>query len=104
MRKDVRRALGRLVGPAALALGLIWCAAAVEGLESGRGEEDRRQLEEAIRRACVTCYAAEGSYPAELSELEARYGLQVDEERYLVHYEVFAENLMPEIMVLERER
>ena len=80
---------------------LVWFAAAVDGLDRGRAEEDRRRLEETLRRGCVACYAAEGAYPASLDDLTERYGIQIDGERYTVRYSAFAENLMPDITVLE---
>ena len=53
--------------------------------------------------SCVACYAAEGIYPPDLDYLKDHYGVQVDEERYTVFYSVFAENLMPDITVLENK-
>ncbi len=73
----------------------------MDGLDQGRAEEDRRRLEETLRRGCVACYAAEGAYPASLDDLTERYGIQIDGERYTVRYSAFAENLMPDITVLE---
>lgn len=90
-----------LLLPAAVIAALLWFAAAVDGLNTGRAEEDLRQLEETLRRGCVACYAAEGTYPTSLDYLKERYGVQIDEERYTVHYFAFAENLMPDITVLE---
>ncbi len=87
--------------PVAAAAVLLWFAAAVDGLDAGRAQEDLRQLEETLRRSCVACYAAEGVYPANLDHLKEHYGLQIDEERYTVRYTAFAENLMPDITVLE---
>ncbi|GFI62500.1 hypothetical protein IMSAG049_01684 [Clostridiales bacterium] len=72
-------------------------------LEKGRAEEDMRQLEETLRRGCVACYAAEGSYPQDLEYLEKHYGIQIDKKRYTVRYDAFAQNLMPDITVLENE-
>ena len=60
------------------------------------------QLETALRRGVAACYATEGFYPPDLSYLREHYGLQIDESRYRVFYEVFAPNIMPEITVLER--
>ena len=80
---------------------LAFFAALLE-LETGQGEESRLRLEESIRRAAVTCYAVEGIYPPNLAYLQTHYGLQVDETRYDVFYEVFASNGMPEITVVER--
>lgn len=80
---------------------LLWFAAALDGLQDGQEAEDIRQLEEALRRGCVACYAAEGIYPPSLEYLKDYYGIQVNEERYTVYYDAFAENLMPSITVLE---
>lgn len=74
---------------------------AVDNLDNGRSEKSLRQLEDALRRACVACYAGEGTYPSSLDYLEEHYGIQIDERRYTVHYTAFAENLMPDITVLE---
>ena len=49
----------------------------------------------------MACYAAEGRYPPDLEYLKEHYGIQVDEGRYTVRYDAFAENLMPDITVLE---
>ena len=86
----------------ALAL-LLWFGGAVGNLHRGQRTEGRQQLEEALRRAAVACYAAEGVYPPTLEYLTGHYGVQIQEERYTVFYEVYANNLMPEITVLERE-
>lgn len=90
-----------LLLPAAAVAALLWFATAVDGLNTGRAEEDLCQLEETLRRGCVACYAAEGAYPTSLDYLKERYGVQIDEERYTVYYSAFAENLMPDITVLE---
>ena len=82
---------------------LLWFFAALGHAGRYSGEEGRRQLEEALRRSAVACYAAEGRYPPDVAYLEEHYGIRVDTERYTVFYEVFAENLMPQITVLQRE-
>ena len=71
--------------------------------ESNRSRQDTYQLETAIRRACVTCYAVEGRYPKSLKEIEERYGVMIDSDAYLVRYDAYAENLMPDIWVVRRE-
>lgn len=85
-------------------IGLILLFLAVlSDVNEGSDAERKRQLEEAIRRSVITCYATEGRYPPDFAYLKERYGVQVDERRYYVIYDVFAENLMPEITVLERD-
>lgn len=51
----------------------------------------------------MTCYATEGVYPPTLEYLKKNYGIQIDESRFTVFYEVFAKNLMPEITVMENQ-
>ena len=74
----------------------------ISNLSQGRKTEDKQQLEEALRRAAVACYAAEGIYPPNVEYMVAHYGLQIDSRRYVVSYTSFAENLMPDITVLEK--
>ena len=103
-KKTPWRALLRgLLLPALCVLVLVGFATALDSLNSGHETEDRRQLEEALRRGCVACYATEGVYPPTLEYLKERYGVQVDENRYTVFYDVFADNLMPDITVLVNE-
>lgn len=82
-----------------LALILAWMV--LTRLDTGYHVQGKQQLEEAIRRTAVTCYASEGFYPPSLSYMKERYGLQYDQHRYEIRYEIFASNLMPEITVLE---
>ena len=86
-----------------LFLGVLLCfLLAVSRLETGRQAEGKRQLEEALRRAAVSCYALQGYYPPSVDYLVEHYALQYDTERYAVRYELTASNLMPDITVLEK--
>lgn len=100
-RNGLAALLRGLLAPVVMAAALVWFATAVDSLNTGRSEEDLQQLEETLRRSCVACFAAEGVYPPGIDYLKEHYGLQIDEERYTVKYSVFAENLMPDITVLE---
>ncbi|MBP3698973.1 MAG: hypothetical protein J6J01_05795 [Oscillospiraceae bacterium] len=86
------------------ALCLIFFVSSLASVDRQQGEEGRQQLETALRRAAVACYAAEGVYPPTVEYLQEHYGVQIEEERYIVFYEIFANNLMPDITVLEKER
>lgn len=86
-----------------LILAVLLCfLIALSHLEQGRQEEGKRQLESAVRRTAVACYASEGFYPPDVDYMVRHYGLQYDQDAYLVHYEIFASNLMPEITVVEK--
>lgn len=90
--------------PVAAVVALVFFSVALNSLSAGQSQEDLRQLEETLRRSCVACYAAEGAYPPSLAYLKDHYGLQVDETRYTVQYSAVAENLMPDITVLENDQ
>lgn len=72
-------------------------------LDKGSTEIQRRQLEDSIRRACISCYSLEGIYPPTLQYLEEHYGLQINDKHYALFYEIFAENIMPDITVVIRK-
>ena len=98
MKKERR---GLRFGAAVILAAAVLFLAAVDDLDRRQGEEGRKQLEQALRTAAVACYAAEGIYPPDVDYLKEHYGVQVDERRYAVFYEAFAENLLPEITVVE---
>ena len=84
---------------------LVMIALVMYGLrqtEVSSKAEGLRILEESIRRAVVTCYSVEGSYPESVAYIEENYKIHIDRTKYNVHYEIFASNLMPDIMVMER--
>lgn len=63
-------------------------------------KEQEKLLQEAIRQAVVSCYAMEGRYPESLDYLIENYGVQADTEKYIITYEVFADNVRPQIRVI----
>ena len=81
---------------------LSFCTA-VTNLQQDHSIHDKAQLQEALTRAAVTCYAAEGVYPPDLDYLVEHYGIQINDDLYAVKYEVIASNLMPDITVLEKQ-
>ena len=93
---------GWLGAVASLGVFLIIFGALILGtrnLSGSAGSEGQRALAQAIERAAVLCYATEGFYPPSLSYIEEKYGVQIDEKRYTIRYEVFASNVMPVIQV-----
>lgn len=75
-----------------------------QGLSSiagGNNEEAKKLAEDSLRRAVVTCYAVEGKYPDSYEYLKENYNLNIDEEKYIVHYLPIGANLMPDIAIFE---
>ena len=85
----------------ALLLGGAWLLITRLGNKSGAAQTEF--VTKAVHNAALTCYAVEGAYPDNLEYLRANYGLAYDENRYMVRYDMFASNLMPDISVIEVE-
>ncbi len=96
----MKRSLVILLAAFAAVLLLLTAAGSIGRVSA---QQSRAQLETALRRAAVACYALEGVYPPDVAFLQQHYGIQIDTHRFVVDYEIFAENLMPNITVLERE-
>lgn len=71
----------------------------VDNVREANENKSYEILSEAIKRSAVQCYAIEGAYPPSIEYLEDNYGLIVDHKIYVVSYNVFASNIMPEITV-----
>jgi len=69
--------------------------------EDASRAEAARILEDSIRRAVVTAYAIDGRYPESIQYIEYRFGIHIDRDRFIVHYDIFASNIFPDIAVIE---
>ena len=87
---NIRKILKAVLFPLILVAILSFFLSALSNLNDGRGQEDKKQLESALTRAAVACYAVD-------------YGLQINKTLYTVKYEVIASNLMPDITVIENQ-
>lgn len=80
------------------------CLAGVLGKNAQRsvGEQKIDGIRKNVLSAAVQCYAVEGVFPPDLQYLEDNYGLVVDKDTYIVTYEAFSTNMMPDVSVLVR--
>lgn len=74
----------------------------IQDTSKGAAKEQIKFLEKAVKRAVTECYALEGMYPPDIKYLEDNYGVMLNHDCYIVHYEAFAANIMPDIDVLEK--
>jgi len=82
-----------------LAVVVYFFFAGVNGASDKADSSSAATLEKAIKRAAVQCYAIEGFYPPDVSYLADHYGVIVD-SKYIVEYEAFSGNNLPNIKVL----
>ena len=94
----------RMAAVAVCALLLLLGGRAVwSGAQAAMREQAAQSLRTAVLDAAVQCYALEGAYPQSLTYLEENYGVQVNHSRFIVSYEAYASNQMPDVAVLEKQ-
>ena len=76
----------------------VSAAAIVDALR----EQGELSVRNAILNSAKQCSAIEGAYPSSLAYLEENYGLVVNRSDYAITYEVFADNVMPNVVVLAK--
>ncbi len=65
-------------------------------------QQSVQSVREAVLRSAVQCYSVEGVYPSDLDYLEKYYGLMIDHKTYIIGYDAFSSNLLPQVTVLVR--
>ncbi len=80
----------------------VWMIRGVQEAAQVSDQEGLRMAQEAVERAVVSCFSLEGVYPATYEDLKAKSGLAIDEEKYIVFYDIFASNIRPTVTVVER--
>lgn len=101
MKKHLLKWLVTVLSPVLALVLLLTFFTALSNVNESKALEDKAQLEDSLNRAAVSCYAIEGAYPPTLDYLVENYGIQIDEERFVVKYELIASNLKPDITVLD---
>ena len=79
---------------------ILWLVTAAEAQID---REEPLLLEQNIRQMVAQSYALKGRYPPSLSYLAENYGLRIDQQRFIVHYQFIADNLPPKIRVFTIE-
>lgn len=101
--KSIRQKVLAVVAALLAAAVVLFGAAQLYGLVSrDMDEQAAAALRQAVLDAAVQCYAVEGKYPESLDVLENEYGVQINHARFIVTYDVYASNQLPDITVLEK--
>ena len=74
----------------------------VNRIDSAQGTAETDIVRDAVKNAALTCYAVEGAYPDSVEYLREHYRLAYDEDRYMITYDAFASNMIPDIWVTEK--
>lgn len=97
--KSVAKAVAAIVIVAACVVAIVFAFMKLTPQVASQGTVS---LKHAIVQSANQCYAIEGSYPYNLEYLEKNYGLVVNHDDYSITYEVFADNVAPSVVVVEK--
>lgn len=65
--------------------------------------KQQESLEQALMRCISHCYAVEGAYPSSLEYLITNYGLSYNTDIFLIDYEYYGDNLLPDYTILRKQ-
>lgn len=102
-KRSINSFLTNLIGIAIFCTMAFLIIFGLSNVGESSSAEGQRLLEQSLLRASMSCYAIEGSYPSSLMYLTENYGVIIDEEKYAVHYDIFASNIVPTITVIPLE-
>ncbi|MCL2437373.1 MAG: hypothetical protein FWD00_04975 [Clostridiales bacterium] len=100
----IKRILPYLIFVAVFVAVLLFVLTGLREAQAASYAEELRIAEKSIRRAVISSYASTGKYPPTFEHLVEHYGIKIDQDRFVVHYNVFATNIMPDIVVLRAGR
>lgn len=96
-----RMVLKNLAVPALIFAVVLCFLNSLSDVNEGRKNEEKQQIEAAVKKAAVACYASEGVYPPDIEYIKNNYGILVDSDSFVVKYEFIGSNIMPDITVLD---
>ena len=70
-------------------------------LSKGSTKRQKESLSDALSRDIIYCYATTGHYPESLEAIRKDYGLYYNEELFYVDYQVRAQNIIPDVTIIE---
>lgn len=83
-------------------LAVIWGGTWLIDALAGKNEETSKELLYSMLEDSVSAhYALYGQYPHSLEALCEKYHIYIDSSKYIVRYDVFADNIRPIIEIIE---
>lgn len=83
---------------------LLFFLGGIHSVNSTTLAKQQESLETALTRSISQCYAVEGVYPPSLEYLITNYGLSYDADIFLVDYEYYGDNLLPDVTILRKKK
>ena len=81
---------------------MIWLVISVGNAGASADKRRSEAMYTTIMNSASLCYSIEGEYPPDIEYLENNYGVKINRDKYVVHYEYFGANIRPTVTVMEK--
>ena len=81
---------------------MAWLVISVGNAEKSSEKSRSDAMYTTIMNSASLCYSIEGEYPPDIEYLENNYGVHINRDKYVVHYEYFGANIRPTVTIVER--
>lgn len=78
---------------------ILFFTLAVNNMEKDVDSNEIKTLISAIDNAVISCYATTGVYPENISQIEDKYGVIIEHDRFIVNYEIITSNTRPNVSI-----
>ncbi|MDR0459797.1 MAG: hypothetical protein LBG68_04995 [Coriobacteriales bacterium] len=92
-----------LLGAVCISCLMLLVVLGINGLSDRVEVLQTEWLEQSVQRSAIQCFIIEGSFPTTeqgVDYLREHYGLNIDQQRYVVYYESMGANLLPQVKVI----
>lgn len=101
-RFSLKTALSYIIPCALFTAAIVWLAVSLGNASENAERRELEAVKTTVENGITMCYAVEGAYPPSAEYLRENYGITYDAAKYIVHYEIFADNIRPTVNVIER--
>lgn len=99
--KQPRTNIKFLFSVAVFVIILLIFYAGFSSISENTHKRQHENLQNALNRSIAHYYATNGRYPATLEELKSSYYLMYDEDTFFVDYRLQADNIFPDVTIIE---
>lgn len=81
---------------------LIFVYYGIGYLDKTSEKDALKSANDALACTVVQCYSIEGRYPPDKEYMKSEYGLNIDTNKYIVHYVSNGGNILPDYKVMKK--
>ena len=101
-RFSIKSALLYIIPCLIFAAVMVWLIVSLSNTSVSAKRQELIAVKTTVENGITMCYAIEGAYPPSIDYLRENYSVTYDASKYLIYYDIFADNVRPSVKVIER--